>query len=75
MQITYDDTADAMYLKLRDGRFVKNKEVSEGIILDIGKGGILLGIEILEVSSRCTPKELEHVDIRFPVHLVKAVGQ
>lgn len=65
MQITYDDTADAIYLKLRDGRFVKNKEVSEGIILDIGKGGILLGIEILKVSSRCPPKELDCIGISF----------
>lgn len=74
MQISYDERADAMYIKLRDGKFVKNKEVAEGIILDIGKDGIILGIEILEVSSRCPPKELSHVDIRFPAHLTKAVG-
>ncbi len=72
MQISYDDHADAMYIKLKDGKFVKNKEIAEGIILDIGKDGILLGIEILEASSRYPLKELSHVDIRFPVHLVKA---
>lgn len=71
MQISYDDQADAMYIKLRDGKFIKNKEVVEGIILDIGKDGVLLGIEILEASSRYSLRELSHVDVRFPVHLVK----
>lgn len=75
MEISYDDIADAMYIKLRDGKFMKNKEVSEGIILDIGKGGTLLGIEILEVSSRLPAKELTHIDVKFPVHLAKAKGE
>ena len=68
MQISYDDQADAMYIKLRDGKFVKNKEAADGIILDIGKNDIILGIEILEASLKCPPKELNHVDIRFPIH-------
>ena len=52
MQITYDTKADALYIKFRDGEFVANKEVEEGIIFDIGKGDVLLGIEILEASNR-----------------------
>ena len=41
MQITYDTEADAMYIKFCDGEFARNKEVEEGIILDIGKNNVL----------------------------------
>ena len=62
MQITYDTKADAMYLKFRDGEFGRNKEVEEGIIVDFAKDSSILGIEILEASSRFKPEELGRVD-------------
>ena len=71
MQISYDTEADAMYIKFRDGEFARNKEVEEGIILDIGKDGALLGIEILEASSRFHPEDLARVDIQMPLNLAK----
>lgn len=66
MKITYDKLADAMYIKFQDGAFVSNKEVEDGIILDIGKKGVVLGIEILEASHRLKPKDLSHFDIQIP---------
>ena len=69
MQITYDTKADAMYIKFCDGQFVANKEVEKGIIIDIGKDNILLGIEILEVSTRFRPEDLARVDIQMPLNL------
>ena len=71
MQLTYDTEADAMYIKFKEGNFVRNKEIEEGIILDIGKNNCILGIEILEVSSRFSPEEIAEVDIKMPLHLVK----
>jgi uncharacterized protein YuzE len=67
MQITYDAEADAMYIKFRDGEFMANKEVQEGVILDIGTGNMLLGIEILEASTRFSPQDLARVDIQMPL--------
>jgi len=69
MQISYDTEADAMYIKFRHGEFVRNREVAEGIILDIGKDDALLGIEILEASSRFSPQDLARVDIEMPLNL------
>ncbi len=69
MQITYDTKADAMYIKFRDGEFVANKEVEEGIIIDMGKGNVLLGIEILEASTRFRPEDLARVEIQMPLNL------
>jgi len=65
MQITYDTKADALYIKFRDGEFVANKEVEEGIIFDIGKGDVLLGIEILEASMRFRPEDLARVEVQI----------
>ena len=69
MQITYDAKADAMYIKFRNGEFVTNKEVEEGVILDMGKGNALLGIEILGLSARFRPEDLAKVEIQMPLHL------
>ena len=69
MKITYDTKADAIYIKFRDGEFVANKEVEEGIIIDMGKGNTLLGIEILEASTRFRPEDLARVDIQMPLNL------
>ena len=52
MNTSYDNTADAMYIKLKDGIFGRNEEVYEGIVLDISKKGNLLGIEILNASKK-----------------------
>lgn len=46
-----------MYLKLEDGIFSHNKEIEEGVILDIGKGNKILGIEILNPSKKIKPKK------------------
>ncbi len=74
MQITYDTKADAMYLKFRDGEFVRNKEIEEGIVVDFGKGNVILGIEILEASTRFKPEELARVDIQMPLNLSESAN-
>ncbi|MEK7241785.1 MAG: DUF2283 domain-containing protein [Planctomycetota bacterium] len=67
MRITYDPQADAMYIKLKEGQFARNEEVKEGVVLDLGPKGELLGIEILEVSLRYSLKEISHLDIEMPL--------
>ena len=67
MKITYDPKIDAMYIKFQDGTFVSNKEVEDGIIFDIGRKGMILGIEILEASQRLKPKDLSHFNIQIPL--------
>ncbi|MEK7193146.1 MAG: DUF2283 domain-containing protein [Patescibacteria group bacterium] len=67
MKISYDQKADALYIKLREGAFVENKEVSEGMILDLGEENTILGIEILSARDRLTIEGLSHIDIQVPV--------
>lgn len=52
MNIHYDDRTDLLYIRF-DGRKqeVINKRVSDNIVLDIGKGEKVVGIEILDASK------------------------
>ena len=54
---------------MREGEFSENKEVMEGVILDIGEGELLLGIEILEASSRFPRSDLVRVEVLMPLEL------
>lgn len=67
MKITYDKTIDALYLYFQEGVFTRNKEVEEGIILDIGKGNKILGIEILEASKRIKPQNMNYLNFQIPI--------
>ena len=74
MKVTYDTRADALYIQLRGGKFVRNQEVAEGVILDIGENEALLGIEILEASTRYSLEELARVEVVMPLELAGASG-
>ncbi len=52
MKITYDPEADAMYIKLREGKVHKTHEVDKNTILDYDEEGNVIGIEILFVKER-----------------------
>jgi len=67
MKITYDKEIDAMYLQFQEGTFSSNKEVADGVILDLGKGNIILGIEILSASKRIKPKNIGYLNFQFPM--------
>jgi len=67
MQITYDKEIDAVYLKFQEGVFSSNKEVANGIILDMGKGNKILGIEILDASKRLKPKNSNYLNFQIPM--------
>ena len=67
MKITYDKEADALYLYFQEGAFSRTKEVSEGIILDMGKKNKILGIEILDASKRIKTKNMNYLNFQIPV--------
>jgi uncharacterized protein YuzE len=74
MHISYDTQADALYISFQEGKFARNKEVEEGIVLDLGEGEVLLGIEILEASSRFSVRDLSRIAIEMPLHLAQAAS-
>jgi len=72
MRITYDTKADALYICLQEGKFAKNREVEPGLILDIGNREELLGIEILDASTRFNMTDIAHVSIEMPLNVTEA---
>jgi uncharacterized protein YuzE len=59
MKIEYDPKADAMYIRLSDGVVADSDEVRPGVVLDFDADGKVLGIEMLDVSTRMSnPREM-----------------
>jgi len=55
MHVLYNDRTDLLYMRLDDRKqVVINKRVSEEVVLDIGEGGRIIGIEILDASKHVT---------------------
>lgn len=51
MKVTYDEDADAMYIRLTNERYSKTKPIDKNTILDLDKNGNVIGIELLFVSE------------------------
>ena len=59
MNISYNDKTDLLYIRLDDRKQnVINKRVSENIVLDIGEGDRIIGIEIINASKNVTLERL-----------------
>jgi uncharacterized protein YuzE len=59
MQVQYDVTKDLLYIRLDDQKqMVVNRRLSEDIVLDIGEGDRIVGIEILDASEHLTLERL-----------------
>jgi uncharacterized protein YuzE len=58
MKVRIDKEDDALYFELDDVEVVESEEVQPGIILDFDKDSRLIGIEILDLSTRLTPEKL-----------------
>ena len=52
MRIQYDVRSDLLYIRLDDqNQQVVNRRLSEDIVLDMGEGDRIVGIEILDASK------------------------
>jgi len=47
-----DREADAIYLRLADGKIVESEQVAPGIIVDFDNQERVVGLEVLNVSKR-----------------------
>lgn len=63
MRLRVDRENDALYLRLDDTAVVESEEVQPGVILDFDDQGRVVGIEILELSSRTEPEQLRTIHL------------
>lgn len=52
MRLHVDHEADALYLRLDDSKIVESEKVAPGVVLDFNEKGVVVGVEILELSKR-----------------------
>ncbi len=52
MVIRYDKAIDAIYIKFSDDKVAESDEEKPGIILDYDEAGNVVGIEVLNASSK-----------------------
>lgn len=62
MRVRLDKSADAIYLDLTGKAIDSSEEVAEGVILDYGEDGLLVGIEVLDASKRIGDKDMKLFD-------------
>ncbi len=58
MRLKIDRENDALYFRLDETEIVESEEFQPGVILDFGKNGRVVGIEILALSTRTEPEKL-----------------
>lgn len=58
MRLKIDRENDALYFRLDETEIIESEEVQPGVILDFGKNGRVVGIEILALSTRTEPEKL-----------------
>jgi uncharacterized protein YuzE len=63
MKLKIDKASDALYLRLDEAEIVDSEEVQPGVILDFNKDNRVVGIEILNLSTRVAKDKLNLVQL------------
>ncbi len=64
MRLTVDPDADALYLRLSDGKIEDSEQVASGVILDYDAQDNVVGIELLHLSKRVPKPDVERLLFR-----------
>jgi uncharacterized protein YuzE len=63
MKLKIDRESDALYLRLDEAEIVDSEEVQPGVILDFNKDNRVVGVEILNLSTRVAKDKLNLVQL------------
>lgn len=61
MRVRVDRKSDALYFRLDESRIVESEEVRPGVVLDYDAENRVVGIELLNISSRAAAEELQSI--------------
>lgn len=59
MRLKVDKENDALYFRLDESTILESEEVQPGVILDFNSEGKVVGIELLNLSSRMSSDQLK----------------
>jgi len=63
--IKYVKDIDVLNIELQKGSFEYSEEIGEGVILDIGKNGDILSIEIIDATKRLGKEVADKITQRY----------
>ena len=63
MRIEYDGEANALYIQLQEKSVARTKEVEAGVLIDFDEQNNLIGIEILDVTSRFALSDIVNLHV------------
>lgn len=52
MKITFDEQADALYIKLNDSEIIDSEEILDSVTYDYGINDTIVGVEVLSVKQQ-----------------------
>ncbi len=59
MKLKIDKETDALYFRLDESQIIESEEVQPGVILDFNSDGKVVGVEILQLSTRVKLADLK----------------
>ncbi len=65
MRVTYDPKYDVLYLKFSEEKIADTVEVVDGVLIDYGEDGEMIGIEVIETSRLIKTNPLQEIDIKI----------
>ena len=64
MRIEYDQDADALYIQFKDIRPEDNRDIEDGVTIDLDRDGHLVGLEILDAAKRFGIDSVSKVSVK-----------
>ncbi len=61
MKIEYDHDVDAMYIRLQEKHVSRTVEVEEGLNIDFDSQGRMIGLEVLDATTRYSMADIFNV--------------
>ncbi|MEK6765268.1 MAG: DUF2283 domain-containing protein [Planctomycetota bacterium] len=71
MRIKVDLESDALYFRLSEDKIEGSEEVANGVVVDYGKTGKVVGVEILNLKDKFTLEELSKLNVELPTLTTK----
>ena len=63
MKIEYSSDIDALYIRLRETKITDSMDVEQGVTIDIGEDGHIVGIEVLDASEKIGIPDIVNISI------------
>ena len=63
MKIEYISDIDALYIRLRETKITDSMDVEQGVTIDIGEDGHIVGIEVLDASEKIGIPDIVNISI------------